>query len=317
MNRRKRNRVDTDSLDLLLDALCNMFGGIIFIALLIVLLTSEASRTNDGSTSTTQLSTETRILQGQAASLEKQLELALEDNVSSKGSLYQLLEILEQTKAQKADATKVLEKDGQQTALENQAELEAMAELGRLVSIADDLQEKLISPDEDDLAEAVDKEREAVQEVQKKLNSIDQRRVLDARLPRERDGKLAVVWIILERDRAYVTIASDSVGFDAFDRRDVNGTPITKEGHSGYRYTPIRNGGFQINSNISNHPRFHDLINTYSNNSYSIRMIVRSTAHEAFQQFRAALISSGYSYNVSLLEENFEVIIGRTDTSIQ
>ena len=306
MNRRKRNRVDTDSLDLLLDALCNMFGGIIFIALLIVLLTSEASKTNDGSSSTTQLSTETRILQGQAASLEEQLDLALEDNLSSKGSLYQILEILEQTKAQKADAIKVLEKDGQQTVLENQAELEAIAELGRLVSIADDLQEKLISPDEDDLAEAVNEEREAVQEIQKKLNSIDQRRVLHARLPRERQSRLIPVWIILERDRAYVTIASNG-DFDDFDPRDVIATPTAG---SGYLYTPKLKGGIQINDNISNHPRLHDLINTYPNNSYFIIMQVRSTAHEAFQQFKAALISRGYSYNLNLTEQDLILYSG-------
>jgi len=313
MNRRNRNRVDTDSLDLLLDALCNMFGGIIFIALLIVLLTSEASRTNDGSRSTTQLSTETRILQGQAASLEEQLELALEDNLSSKGSLYQILEILEQTKAQKADAIKVLEKDEQQTVIENQAELEAIAELGRLENIVDDLDEKLKSPDEDDLAEAVNEEKAAVQEVQKKLNSIDQRRVLHARLPRERQSRLIPVWIILERDRAYVTMASNG-DFDDFDGRDVTVTPTSG---NGYRFTPKLNGGIQINSNISNHPRLRDLINTYPNNSYFIIMEVRSTAHEAFQQFKAALISRGYSYNLNLTEQELILSPGNPDRSIQ
>ena len=72
---RRYKQDETDSLDMLLDALCNMFGGIIFIALLVVIMSSNPSDTEpDTEATAAQESDEEQIARMQLEQLN--LELA-------------------------------------------------------------------------------------------------------------------------------------------------------------------------------------------------------------------------------------------------
>lgn len=62
-----------DSLDLLLDTICNTFGGILFIAMLVVILTNQASRDAAPATPTAESSRTLRKLRGELTDSESQL----------------------------------------------------------------------------------------------------------------------------------------------------------------------------------------------------------------------------------------------------
>lgn len=313
MTSRRKNRSDVDSLDLLLDALCNMFGGIIFIALLIVLLSSEASKPKEKNLPTAQESLETRVLKIEAKSLEEDLELALQNNELKRSDIYVALEILDQAKEQNAKSLLTLDKEGQIKEKTEKAEFQAQTELERLIILSEELKETLQSPNQDDIVEAISQEREAIKIIEQKINSIDQRRVLHARLPRERQTRLNIIWMIIENNKTYTVMPSNG-GWDSYEKRDVSATKI---GSSSYKFSTNTSGGFVIKSEVSKHPRFIEFIQKYPNNQYLIKMIVRKDSHEQFQKFKVAFINKGYSYNLVLDESPLILSTGNPDTSSQ
>ena len=313
MNRRRKNRSDVDSLDLLLDALCNMFGGIIFIALLIVLLSSDASKPSSNINPTAHVAMETKILIIESKSLEEDLDLALDNNLSSRSAIHKALKILEQAKEQNGRTLIALDKDAQIKENEKKSVFQAQTELKRLVTLAEELETSLHSPNQDDIVDAISDERRAIQKIKQQINSIDQRRVLHARLPRERQTNLTIVWMIIENNRAYVVLPSNG-GWEDYEKRDVTST---KAGATSYRFTTISNGGFTISDSVSTHPRFVELTTKFPTSRYLLKMVVRNDSHKQFQQFKAALIHHGYSYNLILDESDLVLSLGNPDTSAQ
>ena len=61
----RRGAPSGDSLDLLLDTICNTFGGILFIAMLVVILTNQMSREASPTEPTVQNSRALRTMRGQ------------------------------------------------------------------------------------------------------------------------------------------------------------------------------------------------------------------------------------------------------------
>jgi len=316
MSRRRRKDGNSDSLDLLLDALCNMFGGIIFIALLIVIQVSESAEESniqkDGKIEA--VSDAVQTVRVQIELLEEQLRKLLQDNPEQRQRIEEQLELLEETRIQKNKAADASERNANRGLEEDQAEEDARGELARLEELIESLQEQLEENDTTKIADAITEEEHSIKEIESQIETLTRRRVLDARLPRERESGVAyAVWIILEGNRAYVTIGSNR-GLRSFDARDVSAVP-TSDGC--WKYTPIQNGGFVVTKNISRHPRFVEFINSFRNTNYVVSMTIRSNSHEAFQFFRAALINKGFSYNVTTYDDSFLLCIGETDTSEQ
>lgn len=71
---RRRRPSDVESMDLLLDTICNAFGGVVFIALLVVILVSMSSQQSGAQMPTRAAATEFVELQNEHRKLQRQLE---------------------------------------------------------------------------------------------------------------------------------------------------------------------------------------------------------------------------------------------------
>jgi hypothetical protein len=312
MKKRKKHMVQGDSLDLLLDALCNMFGGIVFIALLIVLLTSENLRKSNVYEPPQSNVSENRSLQAQVELLKQKLVTLLDKNKLHKESVLAWVKHLEQAKSQKELAIdsqisfeELLKKDQQTIALFKE-------KLERIKNTEEILVETREHPDTTDIDAEIKNEEEHVKDLRESLASLTNRRVIHARLPKESFSQLGPLFIIVKGTRAHVVLAYDA-GFNSYERRDVS---VIQTGTS-WDFLPLRGGGFKVAVDVETHPRFAELIRTYSNNQYLASICVDDDGHHAFQLLREALVNRGWSYNVHYLDGALKLFVGGRNGSIQ
>ena len=312
MSQRKKGGGDGDSLDLLLDALCNMFGGIIFIALMIVLLTSESTKATVSENSTSEFSHEIQTLKKRADLLEEEIDSILEETPESKNTIKELLETLNKTRVQKNKAGKFAEKSRQLAEEKENAVNNATNEIERLIELENSLLERLRNPDESEVAEAIEEEIDSIKETEQKIESLTRRRVVRSRLPREQLSSLGPLFIIVSNSKAYIATTFDS-DHGSFDKRDVT----VKSAPGEWVYTPRTGGGFVVTESVSTHPRFIQLLRTFNKNRYLASMFVSDDSHKAFQHLRAAFIESGWAYNLKMQNGPLTLASGERDGSVQ
>jgi len=312
MSRKKKGGGDGDSLDLLLDALCNMFGGIIFIALMIVLLTSESSKETVLENSTNEFSHEIQTLKKRASLLEEEIDSILQETPLAKNTIKNLFETLNKTRDQKKRAENSAEKMVGVAIEKEDVVNRAKSEVERLVALEKSLLEKLQNPDGSEVVEAIEEKIDSIVEIEQKIESLTRKRVVHSRLPRERVSDLGPLWIIVSNSRAHIVKAFDA-GIDSFDRRDVTlTTSLTSR-----VYTPKSTGGFRVTETVLTHPRFVELLRTYNKRIYLAHISVHDDSHEAFQHLRSAFVGSGWNYNLRMQNGPLVLIVGDPDGSVQ
>ena len=310
MKRRRKSVSDQDSLDMLLDALCNMFGIIILIALLVIILTSKASKNTADLTSTIEISIETRTLIQEVENKQYRIDSIFGDHPSEQIAMEVAIQLLDDAKEQNEKAINILSKEDKTTALIIQAEIEAQREVDRLMILKEDLEEKLNSPVSEDLIQAIEEELEEIEKIKESINNIDSRRVLQgSRVARENKTDFLPVWVIIENGRAYI-VSHGKKGLGQYYPRDVTQTLIDSSKRI-YEYNPIRNEGFRVNENVASNSRFRGMLREFPNNEFLFSLWVRGDMHEEFQNIKAALLENGYAYYLSLRDDSFTLRPGR------
>ena len=209
MRARRWKREEGDSLDLLLDTMCNLFGGIIFVALLVALLAGDdASKKVNPSRSPSQ-----DLLEREIANLEKEEQ-----------SLKQVLE--EETKQ---GASKVSVED--QAAVKTlKNELEALRQALQLASgdpsegqdLGQFLQEAkerksnlekeaiLLENQKKSLKEEKERLAKRMADLKKRGEEAVEEKIQGFRFPRERASSKKPYWILLSGDEVFPVQKADS-----------------------------------------------------------------------------------------------------------
>jgi len=203
MRARRWKREEGDSLDLLLDTMCNLFGGIIFVALLVALLAGEdaSQKVNPGKNPSQDL------LEREIANLQQDLD-ALKRSVEEAGKM------AENAKGaaaeQQAFAALKAEVQALRTALElaNQEAPEGQ-DLGQYLQQTKDKKAVLeretldLGNKQKSLREEKERLQKRLADLQKRGEEIAEQKTEGFRFPREKASAKNPYWILLSEKRFY------------------------------------------------------------------------------------------------------------------
>ncbi len=287
---------------MLLDALCNMFGGIIFVALLVAIMSGERGNGDDGSITNDGL---VRIAkEHQLATINNQIrELAAKDPMSW-DAVEQSFAYQQATSTTSSRVVSVTERMNARTPPVEIAIVEARREIERLEQLKQALANARDNPDTEPLEDAIAHESSEVAGLELQLQATAQRRIIHARLALERKTDKWRVFLYLKGNKAWLVVAdTKKFSFDPSecDQRDVTyrettdllGDPVD------IVFTPRPTGGFVVTDRVRHHPRFTELVQKYPQYRYFINMTVDSDAHTTFSLLKEAFLECGYKYNIN------------------
>ncbi|MAB83348.1 MAG: hypothetical protein CMJ24_07925 [Phycisphaerae bacterium] len=305
---------------MLLDALCNMFGGIIFIALLVVIMSSNPSATESETESTPiQESAEEQIARMQL----EQLNLELSKHGLDDSQLTHIDAAINRREAASAMFMKKLRElseAGNPMANAQTALQERRDELDRLEEMEAEIQASSQQMHEDTIDEAVKSTAAAIAELELELQQAARRKLDDVRLPYGQQNRSIPyrLFIILQNNRAYIAHApSDQSWPPHHDARDVQFVEEPCEGTL-FEYRLRPGGGFPVDEQLLSHPRFRELTVSYPNNRFIVAYWLAPDSHQAFRIINEAMTNAGYRHQLNLSEGGIlRFVRGTADMSTQ
>lgn len=290
---RNRDSSSEDSLELLLDTICNVFGGIIFIAMLVAILTSAVK------VDSTPIEETPQPLQAKERAERSELQREILDYENAIKELIKTSETLDSEALRQAWAEHVALSKMQQEA------------------------EQKIEQTQQWLAEAkkIEAENKQLQAKQNELETkvetvlyrlVNSKQADPIRLPTARRTTKAQIVLILFKNRIHwVSLGSSGELFPGRKSPDVTISSILVA----EKVTPRPGGGFSLAANPMQTRRFAELINASSPQSHYFDLYVFQDSVAQFQQFKAAVLSMGYSYNVHPFEGDGSVLFTASDES--
>lgn len=286
---RKHTNDDGASLDLLLDTITNALGGILFLAILLVLLT-KASRAMNADAKYVPVGEIDSLRQELAAANERQRELQQQAELAA--SLNQSLI--------DPDADKEL-----QSLLQDRSELDRLLQERRRVS-------QQVAVAKADLAAGTEAEREQnvqfaevsqrLNEIKRRLESEQSERRVDLPLPQERAATTEPFNVAVRYGRLYFMREKRPA-----DPRDVNFDDFidlgigVEGGIVGDRYrqvTPKPWAGLPILEGEAVSPQTRSAILLWPADKYYSTIVVWDDSYEAMQRLRSFLVERGYRYRL-------------------
>lgn len=289
---RRRGGSNDDSLELLLDTICNMFGGLIFIAMLLAIFAgaqgaSLAQRAGAASASEV-LKNQTEL--ERLESLVPALELAAED--TSKPTALDAEPSYEQVIAR-------LETDVEQAAArlkEVTQRLENVRAKGKSMS------EKLR-----DAAATADELGREIERLKAAIDRENRSKIANARLPVMRTTQKRPAHLIITGQRIYELIGPNGKPVD----QDVE---VIELSGGKIRVNMKASGGYAPGLDLSAHPRWKHFVSTRASDRYFIYIIVRADSFETFRAVKEAVLRAGYEYDVSPLLMGADLIMSPATT---
>lgn len=264
---------ESDSLELLLDTICNVFGGIVFIAILVAVLSSptvEAPKTVDRrpEREVAQLQAE---LQQYEQALRQMKQTQQAGNVDAAAAHISALEQLERQERSQREELERLQKW-----------LVQVAELRKLDSQPLTKQLREI---EDLLQRAHEQQRVAQLALSRRL-----------RLPQERATSLRQAIFLVSGERIY------AVACGAHDPLRARADDVVIQGSAPeWRVTPQQGRGL-VAAHLAKDESFRNLLPHIPANVFFFECFVTPDGVEAFNHLRDTAVELGYSYNVSPIE---------------
>lgn len=284
----RRRSQDESSLELLLDTICNTFGGIVFISLLVVVLLSMSSK-EEGSEPPSQ---EAQLAMKQAeiqredltAKLERLKSLAADQELVT-GELISeeviaLASQLKDAEDQKANLVVQQSKaNGDLTEVQseiNDVSVEAQKRTAALNAARDD-------------AEALEKLLE--QEIKKKSK--------EAIIPKARESRMDTITYFLKGGKLYGPRLSSNTS-DFTTRATAAGTEVRENPSGGITVKADRSNASQVAA------KFRDI----SANDYAIQVFVWPDSYELWENVREILDDRGYKKALKPIDDDVVIIEG-------
>lgn len=290
----RRRVVKQDSLELLLDTICNTFGGVLFIAIMVVMLLQNAgqapgpvvpapspeeldSRTQQLATLSAEVLRQQQIQASQTALVDSLVPDTVRDLIEQRKRL-----LTEQARLQTAV-------DAQQ--VQNAALAASVARVQTKI-------EKLNA----DLRTA--KEKQA--KVQAQLASEKQARVKDVRLPKQRrSNHKQEVGFILRHGRLYLWH-----DYDANQRRiglNLRDFVIVSDKGDHLVTRPNPTAGIPLEDTAECRKAIDTLLRPFDPREHSLCAIARPDSYGEFQYFRNRVLALGYEYRLMPVESDSPV----------
>lgn len=295
---RRRQAVKQESLELLLDTICNTFGGVLFIAILVVLLLQQTSRRPPGEAPSQEPPVSPEALRALSAEL---------------ASVTAQTARLRATRASQEELTSAFAPQEVRAAITTRNELSA--EEDALRTKVDELQAANAS-----LAAEVEATRSANAQVQATLqDAVQQRESLQAALQRERKGReqtarLPVlrsaglkreIGVVLRYGRIYVWHRYDA----AYNRLGLNTDDfvVVDEAGESLVTSPRPLGGVPLDGTAGSQAALRQMLLRFNPRTCYFAAIVRPDTYGHCQHFRDAALQLGFEYRLMPCEAHTQV----------
>lgn len=286
----------SDSLDLLLDTICNTFGGILFIAMLVVILTNQISRDAAPSAPSAESSRALRRLRGELTESESRLT-KLRQAVRQKEDLErrfadpESLGLLESLRSLDDDSDELLKERAQKLTYvaESQADLEETArELEKL-------------------AQQLTETKERLQLEKQKLENEASLRSRTSEVPQQRATQKQAIPFFLKAGR-----------LSAFAYRNEDGEIVQNAAESriveeapGKKYIELVPGaGLAIAMDGSNAADIAARLTDFDKTKHFLSVFVFKDSFVNFESLKNEMIRSGFEYHLVPFPDDAKVYIG-------
>ena len=300
MNRRAGS-ADSESLDLLLDTISNVFGGVIFIAILLALITTNSTVEV---TDNYKAQLESLELANATAQIERQiqqLEAAIDELQSTEETLNQ---IVDPAAASRVNAlTNHIEREGQRTATKT-------AQLQQWL-----LQYQAYRQNESQSIEAIETEIRALQSeivvLSRQEREINDDKSIAARLPVERLTEKSQIVCIVDSSKLYPVPVSGGVG--VLLANDLGNAVQIEETRTAIIISPRPTRGIAIDGPENQGRSVESLLRLLSPNTHFLDFFVTPSGVDEFGTLRKACVLKGFEYNIHPLE-SLPMVAAPTDT---
>lgn len=296
---KRRNRNADDGLELFLDTICNTFGGIIFLAILLAIITQTKSLVESSGTSEVP----------STAAEVRELQQRMDEVEASIASLNSALSEMPEVEVSD-DLAEFFEKDMQLK--------EFQAEIQQLRQDSESAKEKITALLEENAELTEENEaipaklrslREDVQERADEISSVIQEKETLLRLPRETVTSKSSSLVLLQQGRAYIAGQYNSL----LNRMD--GPHVETEDIAGGKViSPKRGSGVLVGDRA-----LRDLLRTTKQRGMIITLAVWPDSYEIFASLKQNLVDIDLKYQIWVQRpgEELEISIGTGNSRAQ
>jgi|GEM_PF-3272135 len=299
---RKLRPHSEESIDLLLDTICDVFGGFVFIACLLALLTNHKTPTPDDPAGTSGmqgrvLAEKLEAAKSELAGLQK-LDLKMKDLghdklqtlIQERNDLQATLDRLRQR--QPANSDSVVSKDPVGDITELRSEVKALDQRHADAKARKEAAEKRGR----DLAAQI-------QSIRSKITAEDEKHVEHVRFPKERQITKAAMNIILQNGAIYPLVNADGEKFSGLTR-------VMKDDES-FDAIPKKSEGMPM----SDAAAVRRLLASYKRWGGYISLNVFPDSFETFRALKALILEAGLDYGFDVYPEHFIITFNPKGTS--
>lgn len=284
----RRRAAKQDSLELLLDTICNTFGGVLFIAIMVVMLLRQSGQ-QPQAPEPPPSPEELQILSQQFATLSSELR-RLQELRASQAALVESMV---------PDAIQLL-LEQRKRLLADQARIQATVDKKRASNAALAISVEEVQAEIRQIEERLRTAIEEQQQSRSQLASERQGRTQDLRLPVLRQSGKREVGVIIRYGRLYVWHEYDRnqrpIGLNTRD------FVILGEEDDGLVTRPNPNRGLRLDDRPETQQAIAALLKPFDRDRFYIAIILRPDSFGAFRDFRDQVITLGYEYRLMPVE---------------
>lgn len=293
----RRKAAAADSLELLLDTICNTFGGILFIAILVIILlqtTGTTGMTGDREQSAPELSVNPERFEELANRLEAIVaeRAALEKFQVGRTEMVEKFASDENRELLRTKQALSDELNRARTARDQQ-----LASNAREQAALDETQLKL-----DDVRRSFEETQAETERLQLKLEQDRKSRQKEVQLPvvHAAHGK-SEVGFILRYGRAYLWHAYD--GFGNRSGLNLDEFVVIETNSSGLVTRPKPTAGIVLNDAPATREKIGEKLQQFSPLRHVITIVVRPDSYDAFRHFKGVVVEKGFEYRLMPMNE--------------
>lgn len=289
----RRNRTSSDSLDLLLDTICNTFGGVLFISLLVTIMLN--------------MSSDSAPLEPPSADAQAALETAQDQLEKAKHDVQVVQAALEeQQRLVRRFADPTIRSTASQLTTSQQALARQLSQHQQNLTDAAKNQAKVneVAREVRSLEEARRAAQEQLRLAQEALAEEVSRRERTISLPKLRETQKVEIACFLKAGRLHVSVKNQG-GQLANDSSDTE----TRTDAEGQYITPKAGAGTSVNLNANNEA-IEQRLASFNPNLHYVAIFVWKDSYEHFQWLRNVLVRRGFEYRLEAVPDDVRISIG-------
>lgn len=292
----RRNAAKQDSLELLLDTICNTFGGVLFIAILVVMLLQQTD-------SRVVSSPKAEVAPGELIKLGKHLSEVSDELIRLKANRESQAIIVDKFSTDEVRDLIHRQRDLAKSEAELQQKVNTLLAQNVLIAASIETSRENNAKVRENLASALFQKQQA----ETALEENRKRRTAEARLPLLRSSeRKAEIGVVLQFGRIYLWHQ-----YDRFQNRDGLNTVdfvVVGEESGGIVTRPKPTGGIVLDESAGSKDAVRRLLRRFDPKTCYFVAIVRPDSFSMFSQFRDVALELGFNYRLMPVELNSAIL---------